>query len=464
MTRKEKIVDIGEIVFKILFLTVGFLQYSSLTFGRPVISWVQWPMLILGAALIVYRLQYWRELAHAADTWLLLAFAAAYAGSSLVNLRYGWYDNARFFVFLVFQITLLYFYSRTSSPERSRRHTEICAWYYVSVTALLSLLSFVFLFCGIAAIYEQEVGPTYNIGFWWGRLFGAYWDPNIGAVMAGICCLLCVGLFVRHRGKAVRVFLIANIVLQLLYIEFSDSRAGKVCLYASAAVLTFLYALRRLKNKSTARRVALSAVCVAVVSVVLVVFVNGSGKVYNAVVEDMQETDEAFPYELIGREEDFAQDVSNRRFDIWGSALELFRCSPAVGVSHGNIVAYAQENLPDTYILNNDHMVFNTMHNVWIDILASQGILGLGLFLAAAIRIAVIILRKMPAFFANEHFYTYAALFSVLVAAVVSSLFMTELVYVISPLTLMFWIAAGCLSHAASADGADMPDKPAEAR
>ena len=100
--------DRAEILFKILFLTVGFLQYSSLTFGKPIISWVQWPMLGLGAVLVMLRLLHAKEYTATPGIWLLLAFAVAFGISSVLNFRYGWYENVRFLVFLGFQITLLY--------------------------------------------------------------------------------------------------------------------------------------------------------------------------------------------------------------------------------------------------------------------------------------------------------------------------------------------------------------------
>ncbi len=454
MTRKEKLIDILEIAFKLMFLSIGFLQYSSLTFGSPIISWVQWPMLALGGVLLLCRVKDWRLYACTKGFWLLMLFTVSYAVSAAVNLKYGWYDNLRFLIFLGLQITLLFTYSKNTPAAASRRHTEICAWFYIGATALLSLLSFMFMIFGISAIYEQEFGPTYNIGFWWGRLFGAYWDPNIGAVMAVVCCLLCAALIVKYKSRVLRICLIANIVLQILYVEFSDSRTGKICLVIATAVLGFMYTLRFFREKKTALRCALSAVVAIIVAVSVLAFANLSGGVYNYVVTETADSSTGdSQLEPIGREEDIAQDISNRRFDIWSSAVELFRSSPVVGVSHGNIVAYAQENLPDTYIINNDHMVFNTMHNVAVDILASQGIIGVVLFVAAALMIAFSIIIKLPTLFSSEHFYFYAALFATVVTAVVSAMFMTELVYVVSPLTLMFWIAVGGLSHATKCDG-----------
>ena len=149
----------------------------------------------------------------------------------------------------------------------------------------------------------------------------------------------------------------------------------------------------------------------------------------------------------VGRGEDIESDVSNRRFDIWKSALTIFTTRPIFGVSYANIIPYARENLPDLYILTNDHMVFSSMHNVLMDVLAGQGLVGLLLFLAMAAFVLVRLLKHTAVFFADERFYEYAAAFALVVTAVVSSMFMTELVYVITPLTLMFWISLGTLAH-----------------
>ena len=475
--------DRAEILFKILFLTVGFLQYSSLTFGKPIISWVQWPMLGLGAVLVILRLLHAKEYTATPGIWLLLAFAVAFGISSVLNLRYGWYENVRFLAFLGFQITLLYPYSRKSDPSVSLHHWEISAWVFLLGTFVLSLLSFVFLFTGRAEMFVCTEGPTYYIGFWWGRLFGAYWDPNIAAVMAVMACLLSVAMMIRYRSAILRIVLGLNLVLQIFYIELSDARSGKVALFVAAGMMAFLCALRLLEKTKLGVRVFFAAAGALLVAVTSVVLLMAGGRAYNIAVAQLSPSSDvaveetpapndpnasveetpapndpsvvegkpSLPLNPIGREEDIASDISNRRFDIWKSAVEIFKTKPVFGVSYANIIPYARENLPDTYILTNDHMVFSSMHNVVMDILVGQGLVGVVLFLAAAVWVLVSILRRTSAFFKSERFYEYAAAFSLVTTAVVSSMFMTELVYVITPLTLMFWISLGVLSHAVCA-------------
>ena len=70
------------------------------------------------------------------------------------------------------------------------------------------------------------------------------------------------------------------------------------------------------------------------------------------------------------------------RSDIWKSAIEVFLTSPVVGVSHNNVLAYVYDNVPNSYLVTNDHMDFDSMHNVFFDILVGQGVIGLAIYLA----------------------------------------------------------------------------------
>ena len=44
-----------ELIFVLLFFTVGFLQYCSVTYGKQIISFVQWPGILLGLTVLAYR-------------------------------------------------------------------------------------------------------------------------------------------------------------------------------------------------------------------------------------------------------------------------------------------------------------------------------------------------------------------------------------------------------------------------
>lgn len=52
----KRVIWWGELLAGLGLLTVGFLQDCSLTFGRPVISYVLWPTILMAGLMCLYRI------------------------------------------------------------------------------------------------------------------------------------------------------------------------------------------------------------------------------------------------------------------------------------------------------------------------------------------------------------------------------------------------------------------------
>ncbi len=441
----DKVFDKLTTIFILMFLTVGFLQNCSLTFGTKIISLVQWPTVFLGGLVIVYRLINIKRFVCNKHIWLLVAFIVSFVISMLMNFKYGFYDNFRALIFLVFQICILFAIDAVKSLERLKKDIRFIVNYYIIGVAIMSVASFIVMILGINILTEGGADnpvPAYAIGFYWGRLFGIYWDPNIGAIMAVTAALLSLGFayIIRSNKKQVVLYLI-NVFVQVCYVTFSGSRSGRICLVVGITLLTFLYALKSVKTIFKLNR-TLSVILVTVIALALS---YGAPKVISSVYNGCITIFSSETSDLKVEREDavVSSDISNRRFDIWNSAYELYTTSPVYGVSHFNIVPYAEANEPDAYIINNGHMQFNTMHNVLVDVLVSQGTLGILVFVSAMLCMAIGIIKGIIKLFKTENYLTGALLFTLIVVSVCSSMFMTELVYVITPITLIFWYALG---------------------
>ncbi len=477
--KTTKAVEFLEVVFTIMFMVVGFLQCSCLTFGKPIISLVQWPTIFLGGLLVLYRFLFFKKFIKVKSIFLLLGFIASYVLSMVVSFKYGFYENFRGLIFIVFQIGLIYAFDTEKSSEKIVKKFNIVALFYLGFVCVLSVISIVFLLKGVSQIYPQEVGPTIVVGFAWGRLFGAYWDPNIAAAMNAIAVAISVYFITKFKNIFFRILMVIGIFINVVYIAFSDSRTGIVTLCISSVVFFAFYVFNRgfkgLKNNSL--RIIACFVAVIVVAGLTLKLPGAIKNGYNAyttakynemlensgqneqidenVVPD-EKTESEHPevpqkapptISSDGREEDISNDISNRRFDIWKSAFELFKTTPIVGTSHFNIVPYAQEVMPDSYIITNDHMVFYTMHNFFVDVLVSQGILGIATIMGAALWMVIFLLKKFKLFNNGKNASLNFVALSVALTVIASSLFMTEIVYVITPLTLMFWLSMGALMN-----------------
>ena len=150
---------------------------------------------------------------------------------------------------------------------------------------------------------------------------------------------------------------------------------------------------------------------------------------------------------VIRQSDDISSDLTNRRFDIWKSAVDIFLANPAFGVGHNTVLAYVEAEQPDSYLINNDHMHFASMHNTFFDVLVAQGAAGFALYLAMAILFVVVILKDRSRIFEQTEGQGIV-MFALVAATVCASCFMSEIVYVCSPMSFMFWMALSVMMRA----------------
>lgn len=115
------------------------------------------------------------------------------------------------------------------------------------------------------------------------------------------------------------------------------------------------------------------------------------------------------------------RDISNRRFDIWKSAVEIFKTSPVFGISRANILPYVDDNLPDSYLVTNEYMRFDSMHNMFFEILVSQGAVGLITFLTFIIFVIVGIFKYGKYLWYHKYFPLFTVILSIAASACMST-------------------------------------------
>ena len=164
---------------------------------------------------------------------------------------------------------------------------------------------------------------------------------------------------------------------------------------------------------------------------------------------------------LLGRKESLESDYSNRRFDFWKSGLEIFLSKPVFGVTFKGFLPYAEENMPDTYLVSNSYRALNTFDNDIVNLAVSCGIAGL---LPFAAFVAVVLMRLVRLLRRRERPDPISPLLlAVCAAAAASSLFSSGVLYMQCQYSFLFWLALGLLMRltpdAAKKAKADRPAK-----
>ena len=191
--------------------------------------------------------------------------------------------------------------------------------------------------------YMLKVGIVEN------RLWGVFTVPNLAAIYAVVSMGLC---FYFWRVARKKIYYIITIGLDVLYLIFADSRTGTVCLFVLIAFVSFML-LVRMDNLLKIKNVIVRSGTCVVVSLLLASFVamvpTQLQKVYNyAIINIGEELGDDEDAKVIKREYDLSGDISNKRWTIWESGLEIFESKPITGVGFHHLKTYAKKELPNT--------------------------------------------------------------------------------------------------------------------
>ena len=436
----------ADIAFKISFLILAIITFNIFTSRTAIAQYYTYCVFAFGILLVLLRLLFFKEYRKTKGLIFLVIFYFSAILSSVLNYKYGGLSvlvsNAKGLIWMMFFFFIMYAYNSSDSVHKTLKELRIFSLFILFYNFLAVIVSIVMVIINFRLLIVRGEHTILG-GFIWNRLWGVYTDPNHGAVLSAVCILLSLYYFIKVKRRTYRIFNIVNIFLSLTYISSSDSRTGIVALAAGIAVFVYLFAIRKqltfIKTKwiKCLFCIFISAT-IAVISIFTVVaqkyavsetrklFLSSSNTISQEEIE-------------IGREDDLVDDVSNRRFSIWKSGSELFLKTPIIGTSFRGIVAFAEKVLPNTYLINNNAGKFDCMHNSVFDILVSQGLLGFLAFLSFAITIFVSFFKGLANIKEPGKYLLISSLFAFIILISVSSLFLSEIIYINSIGAVIFW-------------------------
>lgn len=446
-------------LFKIIYLLNVLFAFNCFIFDLKIMKILSGFVILFGAILIVSRIKEIKEMIHYRYMWIFLLFMISYIMSTIINYPYGIVGNIKGGIWFGLQIILLYYISSKTSVEKVAKEVRIIYGILVIYTTVCNLVGIIMMFFQYGGVREGQGGSSTFYGFIWGRLWGCYTDPNHGAVLTIVAMIYSVYLIKGQKNRYVKIIQVLSLLINYLFVVFSDSRTGKVCCCVILGIYFFIKLFSENKKYCKLKMIK-NGVIFVVITFLFSCSFSYVKDFYNSVVnrivieETKEETveeilEEEIVHELekrsIGREEDIEKDYSNRRFDIWKSGFEIFKEKPVFGITFRNILSFTRMEMPETYIVNNDQGDFDSFHNVLVDVLVSQGLIGVILIVVMGILFGkyfiqeIFIYRKMGC----EIQFT----FLVVIMLLISSMFISAIFYVNSPETILFWMSLGYLMY-----------------
>lgn len=397
---------------------------------------------------------------------LLAAFLAAGLITAVLRVDSNFGVN---FVMLYHTAVCFYlFYGIHSEPDREKVQTEIDRLLKI-VVALSSGLAVIGLLVVMLAPSGRLTIGNYLMGIMDNRFTGVFTNPNLAAfasVMGMVCCHILMkrsksavtGKSMVPRWAAIVCFA-ANALVLLL----SDSNSSLVFAVAYACIYLFCRFVQKSAGfsvrKTVVRGTALAVCCVVLAGSSLVLrtacqtaatgFVNTADQIragnWNVQAASLpkdgaagqQTVDSAAPSAPsnaeIGRTEEY--ELSSGRLDSLKKSMVLFGKFPLMGVGKGNIVPFG-----DRYMIHG--FAFHDLHNGFLTILISDGMVGFVLFMAFLLLFG---LRLVRVLFRNrrENLKEFPALIAAFAAYCVFGLFEKAVLFDITFMVVVFWMLMG---------------------
>lgn len=379
------------------------------------------------------------------DTYLVL-FLISLLITSLVNINYGIFQNLKFIVWTAINLLILYSHDKFDDIQETNRkmicfqNILILLWTFMISVSLITYV------LGISIDEEVRDNIYFRVGIVEGRLFGVFVNPNTASIIALFVMLFSIfQIFFKMPNALPKTINIISIICQFIYIVLSESRGTTLVLFVCVAIVSFGISYFKLKLSKTNKIIV--SLIIAIFSCFLIFLaMKVTDKSFNSIYEFSKSLMSSTKWEtnriIRTKRVDFVEnnDISNLRFRIWLSAAEIFKEKWLFGVSPGNVVTYAKQVLPETFIAKRNYM---RSHSVWIGIPLYTGIVGavimFGFFLKCFLRSLKYCINKSV-----EKISPMLALKMLIVFLIwVYGLVELEILFVNSVCSFIFWTSLG---------------------
>lgn len=381
--------------------------------------------------------------------WLLI-FILICIVSSLINIQYGLIGNIRNTVWLAISFFLLYPIDNERSKKSVKSEIKYISNTLIIVWTMACVISLIMFLLKIGYYIDIFPNSFSRQGFIEGRLFGIFEDPNFAAVVAIIVVILDIFNVKTTKKKLLKAFYIISIVINYIYIVLSGSRTAEVALVITSFISIYFIVFK--KSKSYKLNSIIKQAFIILISLITSLAILFSTSITKKIMSylpnfigasfsstNMVDSRLKKPIDTTREDISNSSDLSNCRFKIWMSALELFKSKPIFGTSPRNMRSYAKAEFPNGFIAKRSYAV----HNAYIDVLTSTGIMGATVIIVFFVKYLYDIFKYLFSKEQKENYYIVLFNFSIVTTIAVSAVFLSEIFFVNTIGVLMFWLNLG---------------------
>lgn len=407
---------------------------------------------------------------------LLIAFAVFYVITILINRNNAFSENVKQLIYMVVFFWILFFISNDKPKYDITKEFIMVSWAILFITLILSLVSLLTYVLNISEWYYFSNGTYSFIGAPYGRLHGLYNSNSCG----GIALVSILSSFMILFEKSIKtniksilkfILIVINISIQFLTLLLSQSRGSYYSLLITLLFIIFLFVIKNVNQKLPVRTI-IACVLVAVSFFGIIKFSSfiQTNATNFIVVSDEDanniEKDTTFedilesailkyfenssalsgviklstPFSVldgIGREDTTDITSTTGRLTLWKAGFKVFLDNPVFGVTREGLVSETNNVLG----YNSDSLVGGGLHNMYLTILVSSGIVG---FITIGAAVITVLFKFLKVLFSKCKIDNYLLFsFAMVFAFLISELVENRILYQVTAFNAVFWIYFG---------------------
>ncbi|GAA0818564.1 O-antigen ligase family protein [Clostridium tertium] len=460
---KRQILNKNNIIYSLITL----MMLSTISIIAPITTEFNVLILLWGALYFVY--DFFKEKTYYKSRYskILIVYMIIFFIGILINYKNNLIGNIKTFAYTGFFLFVVYSYKNDFEERYTQKELYNINSIIIiisSIVSFASLLTFIFF-----------IQFTYNNvpqGFVYPNspaLWGFYGNPNSGGMVAVISIIattfniyLYKSLKDKNSSLARKIYYYLNIVVQFLYLILCNSRGAVISLLAfiifASFYLLFIF-FKEDKKMANIKSIIISLLLTCIISFVYTTSIPSLkkglahipktiDKLINSEKSNVGVIETESNDEVIELDRNIESGhVSTGRVEIWTYGLNTLKLNPLFGHGPDNIGLAKQKIYPND---KSRYMVTNNMHNGYLQILLSNGILG---FIAFSLFIILIVKDTLFSLFSTKIISdksSYIPLFFItglVLSIAVNGLFENVILLTQSYITTVLWIYLSYLSR-----------------
>ncbi|GMB10987.1 MAG: O-antigen ligase family protein [Candidatus Improbicoccus devescovinae] len=379
---------------------------------------------------------------------IILLFVFLGIVTSFLNISLDFLKNLSFVYHSIICFFIFFGMKHNTSQINIKKEIKFLSIFFVLFSTLFSLIGILILW------YKPELCIFgYKIAFSQDRFLGCFTNSNLSAFVSVISIIssnILYDFYLNHTKKIIyKLILNFCILVNILSLFFTDSNASFVYIIVYIIVRVFISNLLKYSYFRKAKfpleilfliiytTIVISAsILLRSTSQRLMSYVTNVHKLKNSVPDDYLLKDfdiDKNDNVKLGRQN---YDISSGRFILFKQGVEIFKFHPIFGIGRGNLMRFSK------YYFDNG-LIFSDLHNSYLTILVSYGIIGFTIFAIFCIIIVLAILRQIFEKKYSQNSLILIKLFSGIIAYLAYAMFEKAIFSEISFMSIYFWLILG---------------------